>query len=237
MNRAIRIIKPKFLAWFLVAKPSSASMELWDRWRDNFIHRYPVRYFLQETLPSFYRRKLYQLKEIGYYVKFRTIEKYHVLNLKETLSPGWHDEEKIMLHANFNILTKFIENLGWKNISDWKKENKGKKFTKSIRKQQGLVMAQWYIEQSHNVEEYKKIIRLYNWWTTERPQRLDLYKDDRFWDRSEETGNKKRRKFSMVSTKSQKFKYELLNNTEEFYEKQDQSMLEILVSIRRTLWS
>lgn len=77
---------------------------------------------------------------IYWYVKYRTIDKYHVIN--SGLPPGYHETPELILHVNFNLLVKYVENELKFNIIEFNNDD----------------------VDADNLEIEKEILYLYNWW-------------------------------------------------------------------------
>ena len=76
------------------------------------------------------------------------LSKVHKLPIS-TLSPGWYDDDEVMLHACFQLLTNFVDSEGSKLI-DW-------------------------TEDAEHRKAWKEMQALHKWWTVTRPNRKDPY--------------------------------------------------------------
>ena len=77
-----------------------------------------------------------------YWLTCRVWHQFNVIRIK-TLPPTWQDRDRVLLHAAFQILTDFVD-----------REHPFDHFD---------VMA------SNNRDDWEEILRLYAWWTVERP--------------------------------------------------------------------
>jgi hypothetical protein len=68
----------------------------------------------------------------------------HVPLLIRTLKAGWHDKDKVMLHAAFQLLVDFVE------------------------QEQPDKYIDWSHDRTHR-QAWKEIRTLYRWWTTTKP--------------------------------------------------------------------
>lgn len=85
-------------------------------------YRWPVRFFLQETLPDFYRRtilcRLRRILDLKYEFLCRFVKSYqtHII-YPRFLKPGYNTRTDQMLHSSFEIFCEYYEN-EFENI-DW----------------------------------------------------------------------------------------------------------------------
>jgi hypothetical protein len=76
----------------------------------------------------------------------RTPSKSYKLTIR-TLKPGWHDRDKVILHAAFQCLVDFVEGEDPFKVTDWS-SNKVHQMAK------------------------REIRQLYHWWMKDRPKRV-----------------------------------------------------------------
>lgn len=80
----------------------------WDKWHRFAKRRYPIRYFLSETLPHFWEFTiLWNLRAWKYGIR-NWFFPYNVLKIK-TLPRSWVDNDIRLLHACFFMLTEWAE--------------------------------------------------------------------------------------------------------------------------------
>jgi len=258
MRRAKRYKKPRLLGWFLLTKPAAATGELWDRWHRYMATNYPVRFWLQDTLPTFYRRRKRRLHDAYWSLRHRTTDRYDVVHLR-SLKPGYHEPNTRMLYACFELLVEYVEiGLSSKNW-EWHEQNGPKGWRRFIHKRNkkhsiaaGVAHLDWEMTDEYillndpkQAETAELIKRLYLWWTVERPQRIWSYEEPRIWDDiPTREGNpfKRGNLFAMARDNSPEAKLrrqagEIAHHTNDFYDVQDQAMLEKLVAIRPSLWT
>jgi len=128
----------------------------------------------------------------------------------KTLKHGWQDRSEMILHAAFQCLVDFVEkelNLPARHL---------RPCTKTY------------------AHEYYTVERLYNWWTKERPARVDPLSEVECPDDDDEDVS-----FFWDTTRQQEWKracdlhyrYELICDAE------DDRMLRELLEIRKWLWT
>lgn len=129
----------------------------WEDWHEETKAKCPVRYWLQETVPTFFRRKWFKISNVWYWIRTHTYNRYHILDLRSNTSYqyrwGWIDSDSKMMLACFNLLKEYIEKEKPFEIIDW----------------------------SDNPEIEKEIKDLYNWWMIGREHERKEY--DTFWDK------------------------------------------------------
>lgn len=194
----------------------------YEAWQKSVKRKYPVRHFFNSTLYYFIRGIDRQIKEAIWWVRYRTINRNHVIKAS-TLEPGWHDRDQRMLHVNFQILVDFVElELGRK---EWKFPSLSRRDPKS-----GLESLDWEINDEEckrgpkptqaDIAEMKKF--LYLWWTVTRAQRIEPWAHESIWPKDVN--------FAPIPGNQAAF-------LENLYGTEDQQMLEMLIKIRSSLWT
>lgn len=122
--KLIRVPTPVELGWsssnaLPIKKNKSNNDFTWDDWDTKMKKKYPIKYFLSETLPSWYRRKIYRPFDNLHYIIVSHIvpsRRYHMLDLRQPKNKekypyrwGWVDSDKQIVYALFNILNNFVE--------------------------------------------------------------------------------------------------------------------------------
>jgi len=128
----------------------------WEDWREEMQRKYPVRYFLQETLTAWLRYHIAgRLKRVYWWVRYRTFSRYHVLDVSDRAN-GYHrgyiDPRELLVYANFKVLTDFVEKEMGGNLPD------------------DSDMENWDAA-------YKEMRELYQWWTIDRPAAWKEYNE------------------------------------------------------------
>ena len=72
------------------------------------------------------------LVEAVWWVRHRTINRNHVVKIA-TLNPGWHDADKKILHAMFQVLVDFVEGEAPEENIDWEDTEEHTKAWKEIQ--------------------------------------------------------------------------------------------------------
>lgn len=104
-----------------VSKPSAATIEGWQDWKELVSNNHPVLYFMFETLPRHLRRIPKSIKDTKYHLKQKYTRKgYHLLELdvKRFKQPynqsrlgkySWMDADTQLELFSFQILVNYIE--------------------------------------------------------------------------------------------------------------------------------
>lgn len=137
-----------------IDKPYALTWEQWDDWRDSAKKHYPVRFFIQESIPKWFSHNIevpifWRIRDRWYNVKYRFIRKhqYNVIRPR-TLQLGYHDERNRLLHANMECLSGFLEH--------------------------GVDHVNWEGSSEAHGEAYREMIAINTWWTLLWPDRDDI---------------------------------------------------------------
>lgn len=205
-------------------KPFAATMGEWRRWRKEAKTAHPGWYFILEAVPDFIddliSPPLRKLRDLKYGVMYRIHprHRYHVLKIG---TPGYYDPCSMFLPANFAILERYIEERGGVDGAaariDWLREA-------GESPEYGGDIGYW-----HEAEA----LSLWLWWTIERPNRVDPWdsvgepEDIADGEGLDEPGEPcmSRRQFQMM------------NELEGLYTKDDEEQLIRLIKIREYLWA
>jgi hypothetical protein len=232
--------------WKLPQCDGMMTMEDWEAWDSKNKADYPVRFFLQDTVPGVFR-SFKQRVFVGPYnwVRFRTFDRHHVLKMHD-MEPHWADPDHLMLMANFQILRNFVElDLSRNNFEWWdKRRPKGmpewiwdKVRTRTRSPEAGLdhmdAIERIYAETGQHCPAVEQR-ELYLWWTGSYLKRIDPWSESKIWgDSGLDTES-----FS-ETTKRMKDGHScsaMASKLDTLYDDEEQAMLERLVAIRSTLW-
>jgi hypothetical protein len=204
----------------------SISIKAWVDWDKQMKKKYPVRYFLTDTLPDLWETFGRKTKDKIWWVRYRTINRNHVIKIR-SLEPGWMDRDERMLHANFQILVDYVEIELARN--EYKTPSVGKR-----DREKGLAHLDWEINddackrgpsptQSEAAKEKKS---LYLWWVDYRLGREDAWSHPAIWKDNDPEDDATSDECNAQAI-----------YMEELHAAEDQRMLERLIAIRTTLWS
>jgi hypothetical protein len=220
-----------FKKWKL-EKPYSLSLDDWNIWHTENKKKYPIRYFLQETLVDFYSiRILRPLQDAKWWVYYRTTRRYNVIKIK-TLKPGYYDKDTQMLHACFQLLTDFVE----KELAGMHLHTSRYKVRSEQGPAAGLAYLDWEINAPETQGTGQEIVakekrELYLWWVVSRPSRIDPWTDPSIWGTSPDfrIDGEINDEWRRVSDKAAAL--------EQTYTDEDDAMLLRLITIKNNLWS
>jgi hypothetical protein len=151
--------------WWKLDKPRALPMDFcskegdytWEDWQREAADKHPIRYAIQERLPTqVYVHVLKPLENFFYWIRTHTYNRYHMLNLKSPQNRyewGWLDRDQAIVFACFNILKAYVER-EMSQISYY------------------APATEWCPEYDRRDEE-KEIMELYDWWTVGRRKNLD----------------------------------------------------------------
>jgi len=202
--------------------PSSETIEGWEAWERKAKTKHPWRFwFVEVFLPKFsYGGE--KLRLVKHYFINRFVDRTHVLSSR--LPRGqYHEIDTRILNCLFDSLVDFVEGeLAWLHAITNTSEYKVKKFRlKPYRnKDAGLAHLAWEAtirdddgELSQQAVAALELKKLYDWWTTVYPNRIDPY----------------------VYHKSER--YEEILKLEKAYRQEEEDMLIALIKLRGSLWT
>jgi hypothetical protein len=107
---------PQFLRRFAPVRTRTFhSAAYYDSFHSIYSSKYPIRYFFYQRFPAVVRRCYTALKETVWWIRYRTTNRYHVVDTG--LSPGYHDPGEVLLYASFAVLERHMSdehiNLDW----------------------------------------------------------------------------------------------------------------------------
>lgn len=247
-------------------KPLALQYHEWEEWEVQMKKEQPLAYWLNETVPDFfddiYRSITKPFKDLRYWIRYRTFDKYHVI--PTGLEPGYYDADTRFLHGMFQLLVDFVEiEKAWMQVIWGSNEDKkyhvpwyckGTFKTKNWRcKQAGLDYLNWECTLSSpklpeeercasQAQTAYEIIDLYKWWTEDRPNRPDAM-DASGW--SEYCNKREQQGISVLDTRHETPKdnlesrrlLDLTRKIEEEYYNEDTQMLTRLITVRGSLWT
>lgn len=194
----------------------------WQDWREEVKTKYPIKYFLAETVPLWFTVHISKpIDEFIYKYKSLLYKKEYLLDLRQPHTDteddykyGWADECNQLVFACFNILTKFAEEY---------ELGRDKELQESIDKSDNedeKTMLQDCLDRN------KIIVELHQYWTIDR--KVEFKKRDRAltdWhdNKEEDEANGRPR-------------WDLLKKLEDEFDQKEEEMLIKLIKIRKSLW-
>ncbi len=116
----------------------------WNDWARDAKKDFPVRFFLQEELPHFWRPIVRLFGHCCYWIRANTYNRYHWVDARTPeYRWGWQDTDYRMLAACFNL------------------------FFECVEKEHLLTYWAWTDDEKRTEIRYE-IDRLYHWWSEER---------------------------------------------------------------------
>lgn len=185
----------------------------WEDWEEKVRKEYPVRYFMSETLPMWFRTRIQRpIKDAWYWVVCHLLpsRRYHLLDLRQpTYKFGWIDSDTKMLYALFNILNQFVEG----EMSHW-----------YCPSEEDVQTDNHLLYQRNNWLETKAI---HYWWNVERLRQMDEHADLLHrWSEARK-----------VDAPETHILWDELHKMEKVQEDKEDEMIARLLKIRRSLWT
>lgn len=135
----------------MLDKPSSATADGWDEWRDDNKTRFPIRFWLQETMvdaiQSTYRINIsWPIRDWYWNLIHKYHPKHQYNSIKpRTLKPGYYDCDTRILHCVMEEVMDFFET--GCNYPEWRESSDG------------------------HMHAYNELERVYRWWSDAWPDR------------------------------------------------------------------
>lgn len=226
-----------FERWTLKAN-ACGNAQYWDTWHKEARAKYPIRYFLQQTAPrQWNRRVVWPLRRAIWWVRYHTINRNNIIRIR-SLSPAYHDEDTLMLHGCFQLLVNYVE-IGLSGLNySWHEANSSfLNRWKSRCPEAGLDYLDWAIndestQATSQAEDARQHKALYLWWTIERPARLDPWTSPQIWGDAKIDED-----FTAMRHQARIAAGKISTTTDELYAVEDQAMLERLLKVRRSMWT
>lgn len=191
----------------------------WQDWHAHVKSKYPVHYFLVETVPDWFRTKIWwpikhPAERLHYWLVSHLIpsRRYHMLDLRQKngYRYGWQDVPEKMLYAMFNLLGEYLEE-GPNDLTQW--------YTREqIEADEGMKAQQDAIDEARAI---------YHWWTVEKPAN-EKARDGMLhtWASAKKAKDPKKQEY-----------WDTMQKMEEDNEAKTDEMIARLMKIRRTLWT
>lgn len=190
----------------------------WEDYDVEARRNFPIRYFLNRTVPEFFRpvRRLKRvLTDAVYWLKCHTLasHRFHMIDIRQpkgsylTYRYGWIDSDYKMLYGMFAILCEYIEK---EEPLDLRLQ-----YTDAEIKSQGL---------EHQTETHDEAKALYRWWKVEREDNFNVVEN--MLKASEDESREENRA-----------RYKQYIQVRDEFDAKDTDMLIRLIKIRNSLWT
>lgn len=136
----------------------------WEDWKKEAKTAYPVRYFLSETIPGFYRTNFVsRYSNTRSHLMSKFVHRDHIVNLKmDDYEYGYLDVDNKIHHACFNLLCYFVE-VQHKGLKEYEK------------------FVSWQ-DVDGFPNERREIISIYSWFKFDRPREIaEIKKKNDIW--------------------------------------------------------
>lgn len=120
----------KLIKKYLWNQPHSLTSEDWNYWEIKMKNKYPIKYFIFETVPYYLDYPIIYLNNIKRWIKYRTTNVYHKINTN--LKPNYYDTDTLILHSSFTLLVNFVEKKHALEFIDWNWNKNHKNVSKEI---------------------------------------------------------------------------------------------------------
>lgn len=201
-------------------KPYAMSWSGWKKWKKDMKEKYPVRYFIRETLEDWWSRYwtwgiVRRFKDIYWWFMHRLHPKhrYHVIDTG--LKPNYYDPDTLIFEGVFKLLCDFVEYQKKYDVIDWEADEPHSKAWKEM-----CELYDWYKEiRPHREEEFEK----------RRPEPMRDFGD--FFNDEEDIDPEKKRKRDEYSKYLREY-----TDAEASWYKEDEDQLIRIIKLREYLW-
>ena len=223
-----------------LAHDVARSSEDWAYFREYHKKNNPIRYWLTNEFESIFIWPItMRWERVSDWVRYRTYNRYHIVNTG--MEPGYVDVTERMLHINFNMLKDFVE-IEKAHMWEWSGNPK--------MEQPGVSYLAWEmgleeVNDNSQAENAREIYELYDWWTNQRPYRVEDNTED--WEAyrklSDEIYGDTDEFFLREDKDTSELKFlrktwlDNSNTIERNNLMEDEKMLIRLVKIRSSLWT
>jgi hypothetical protein len=249
-----------FIRYMNYNPESSGTLDYWYNFDKEFRENAPIRHFIMRgPVRKAWTRISFTLKDMFYFIYYRTIFKRHVIKLN--IPPGYYDTYDLILEANFHLLVKYVEVecalahswdyerekqiWGWKRFLPWflrKTTNLNPKYATEF----GIAHLEWEVSLGDTsplqAKTASEVLKLYDWWVNVRPKRefpetpreqieAEEESDYFLYTMTEEWKEKNPEQHKVLEQH-----YDDIRKLEEEWEKEDKEMLIRLMEIRYNLW-
>jgi len=198
--------------WFAkIPVPLSLTWGRWDHWEADVKGRYPIRYFIQRTIPDSFDTIRSKLRDAMWYILHRIHPKHRYHMVDSGLKPGYYDPDTLMMHSAFKLLSDFINS--------------------SIKDQ----IIDWDADESHQ-KAWIELMALNTWWVYERPDREDKFDRTHEWPDIEPLSVFDKETQNDPNVIQYRKISEQYSEAREKWHKEDEEMFIRLIKIRRYLW-
>lgn len=216
----LKKILKRIKKYFILQRPGALTWEEWGGWYAENKKKYPIKYFLSETIPRWFAVKItMRLSHYKYWLVSHTIRRYHKLDLRQPFTDteddyrwGWVDEDAQLLFANFNILCNYVRAI---NNPKYCNFNYSDESLKKLEEHESF----------EQIKHLKEVKVLYEYWTIHRKEKLRK----RAALLHEWAVNKK--------NDTDKKRWNALQEYEKEIDNEEEEMLIRLIKIRKGLWT
>lgn len=231
----------------------SRTMEEWVEVRKTE-RKQKVRYFISDTIPSFFGRQKRKVHDVQYFFMYRFMRKHQYNRIDTGLKPAYYENDTRMLHGMFNVLKEYVEG----ELAHMQLWNCDEKDWKGEGRIEGLNCLMWQEKLIHGKDDgvaknnklygkrtsqaitAQEIKELYLWWMDERPARKDPYD---FYELDEDMLDKDKGIFESIVNrtparkKADKIAYKKSDALEKKHTADDTKMLIRLIKVRAAMWT
>lgn len=179
---------PVFRSWWLLDKPRALPIRRmypdkysWEDWEEETQLKYPFRYWVQETLPHWFRvHFVMNIRHAWYWLKAHTWHKYHMLDLRDAAHDyqwGWISPDNILLYSVFKCVEHTVA-YSMSGVESFQYSMSEAEYVEAANKTLDFYSD---TEQWQWAKDLGELYDCYRWWRYEHHDRLREINDDRNW--------------------------------------------------------
>lgn len=225
--------------WYVnkVQKPLAVSLTEWSIWRQETKKNHPFKYFVFETLPSFYRRKRSKIGSFKYHVTQKYLFGYHYLKLDvkrfskpygiERLSKySWMDADEQIQAFMFQILVNYVEKeLGYDELVSRLTDENDDETTSSAEKE-AFDLYEWYIN-DYCDDSYERI---------GYKQLHEKYPNHKYYDPFDSSNSSRTQEERDYFTELRQLRREIDKREQQLDKEMTENLIR-LIKLRHSLWT
>ena len=198
--------------------PEYATLEDWDKWKEQNMKDHRFLYWLLDEVPFFLKYRIYKnITDFIWKIKHRVIPKHKYHIIRTDLEPGYHDPVEQIPHAIFSIFVEYFET--------------------------DVPKIDWNATEEH-AKVYKEMKEIYDWWKADYPYRdkftVDLKPMPKYpkylEDDTEKNTNRKSFKLHRKTSPEHLEIFKQIEQEEERWEQKLNEMCCRIIKIRQYLW-
>ncbi len=213
MTKLLKAAKSTFHKYFMpweIGKPIALPWGGWTKFDNEQKAKYPIRFFLFDTIPEKIGHKTYWLDRKIWEFKHKYIRKHNYSTIRTSLDPKhYYDPRERILYATMDMVKEFVEIAGPQVVWD---------------------------SDPHHAHVWKELQEVYDWWVNKYPNREDKLEELPDVEFEKIIGEDSEKYQDDEDVKEWRRVSKLHNEAEVEWVEEEKQMLIRVMKIRETLW-